>query len=65
MTIGFVVKRYLRDSETFIVREILAHEQGGMAIEIFSLRPRFDGPFRGPTVRALPSPCRKPQYAIC
>jgi glycosyltransferase involved in cell wall biosynthesis len=44
--VGFVVKRYPRYSETFIVREILAHEQAGLAIEIFALRPPIDGHFQ-------------------
>src|SRR5712692_9637883 len=44
--IGYVVKRYPRYSETFIVREILAHEQAGLAIEIFALRPPNDGHFQ-------------------
>src|SRR6266404_8289914 len=46
MLVGFVVKRYPRYSETFIVREILAHEEAGLAIEIFSLRPTNDGHFQ-------------------
>ena len=62
---GFVVRRYPRYSETFVVGEILAHGQAGMAIEIVSLRPRIEGPFRGPIVRALPSPWRKPHHVIC
>jgi glycosyltransferase involved in cell wall biosynthesis len=37
--IGYVLKRYPRFSETFIVNEILAHEAAGQEIEIFSLRP--------------------------
>lgn len=37
--IGYVLKRYPRYSETFIVNEILAHEAAGHPIEIFSLRP--------------------------
>jgi glycosyltransferase involved in cell wall biosynthesis len=44
--VGFVVKRYPRYSETFIVREILAHEAAGLDIEIFSLRPTNDGHFQ-------------------
>lgn len=36
--IGYVVKRYPRFSETFIVTEILAHEVAGQPIEIFALR---------------------------
>lgn len=37
--VGYVVKRYPRFSETFIVNEILAHEAAGLDIEIFALRP--------------------------
>jgi glycosyltransferase involved in cell wall biosynthesis len=44
--VGYVVKRYPRYSETFIVREILAHERAGLDIEIFSLRPTSDGYFQ-------------------
>jgi glycosyltransferase involved in cell wall biosynthesis len=44
--VGFVVKRYPRYSETFVVREILAHEQAGVAIDIFSLRAPDDGHFQ-------------------
>jgi colanic acid/amylovoran biosynthesis glycosyltransferase len=44
--VGYVVKRYPRYSETFIVREILAHERAGLDIEIFSLRPTSDGHFQ-------------------
>ena len=35
---GYVVKRYPRFSETFIVNEILAHEEAGRQIDIFALR---------------------------
>lgn len=44
--VGYVVKRYPRYSETFVVREILAHEEAGLPIEIFSLRPPNDGHFQ-------------------
>jgi glycosyltransferase involved in cell wall biosynthesis len=44
--VGFVVKRYPRYSETFVVREILAHEKAGLSIEIFALRPPNDGHFQ-------------------
>lgn len=37
--IAYVVKRYPRFSETFIVNEILAHEAAGRALEIFALGP--------------------------
>jgi glycosyltransferase involved in cell wall biosynthesis len=44
--VGYVVKRYPCYSETFIVREILAHERAGLEVEIFSLRPTGDGHFQ-------------------
>lgn len=44
--IGYVVKRYPRYSETFIVNEILAHEKAGLDIEIFALRPPCDRHFQ-------------------
>lgn len=46
MRIGYVVKRYPRYSETFIVNEILAHEAAGVDIEIFSLYPSLDTHFQ-------------------
>lgn len=46
MKVGYVVKRYPRYSETFIVNEILAHEAAGEEIEIFSLLPPEDGHFQ-------------------
>jgi glycosyltransferase involved in cell wall biosynthesis len=44
--VGYVVKRYPRYSETFIVREILAHERAGLGIDIFAMRPSNDGHFQ-------------------
>lgn len=51
MRIGYVLKRYPRYSETFIVNEILAHESSGLQIEIFSLRPSNDGHFQDSIAR--------------
>jgi colanic acid/amylovoran biosynthesis glycosyltransferase len=45
--VGYVVKRYPRFSETFIVNEILAHEAAGTRVSIFSLRPPVDPRFQG------------------
>ncbi len=45
-TIAYVVKRYPRFSETFIVNEILAHEAYGQKVEIFSTRPPVDTHFQ-------------------
>ena len=44
--IGYVVKRYPRYSETFIVNEILAHEKAGVDLHIFALRPPSDTHFQ-------------------
>lgn len=44
--IAYVVKRYPRFSETFIVNEILAHEAAGVDMRIFALRPCSDTHFQ-------------------
>ena len=44
--IGYVVKRYPRYSETFIVNEILAHEAAGLALEVFALNYPADTHFQ-------------------
>ncbi len=44
--IGYVVKRYPRFSETFVVNELLAHEAAGQPLEIFSVRPPADTHFQ-------------------
>jgi hypothetical protein len=51
MHIGYVLKRYPRYSETFIVTEILAHEAAGLQVEIFSLRPPEDTHFQDAIAR--------------
>ena len=49
--VGYVVKRYPRYSETFIVNEILAHEAAGLELEVFSLRPPVDTHFQDAIAR--------------
>src|SRR6056297_2940508 len=44
--VAYLVKRYPRYSETFIVNEVLAHEGAGLPIEIFSIRPPVDTHFQ-------------------
>jgi len=44
--VGYVVKRYPRYSETFIVTEILAQEAAGLQVEIFALLPTTDTHFQ-------------------
>lgn len=44
--VGYVVKRYPRYSETFIVTEILAHEAAGLDVHIFTLFPSSDTHFQ-------------------
>ncbi|MCA9047549.1 MAG: glycosyltransferase [Planctomycetaceae bacterium] len=46
LKVGYVVKRYPRFSETFVVNEILAHEAAGLPLEVFSLRPPVDTHFQ-------------------
>ena len=66
MHIGYVVKRFPRYSETFVVTEVLAHEAAGWDVEIFSLRPPNDTHFQDllarvhAPVRYLPSEGTKP-----
>lgn len=43
--IAYVLKMYPRLAETFILNEILAHEEAGVELEIFSLRSPIDGRF--------------------
>ncbi|GAX37722.1 glycosyltransferase [Nodularia sp. NIES-3585] len=60
--VGYVLKRYPRYSETFVVNEILAHEAAGLNIEIFALRPPCDTHFQNiiSQVRAPVTYIRKP-----
>lgn len=46
LRIAYVLKRYPRFSETFIVNEILAHESAGVELSIFALRPPADTHFQ-------------------
>jgi glycosyltransferase involved in cell wall biosynthesis len=48
---AYVLKRYPRFSETFVVNEILAHEAAGCELEIFSLRPPEDTHFQDAIAR--------------
>lgn len=63
--VGYVLKRYPRYSETFIVNEILAHEAAGLPVEIFALRPPSDTHFQDTIARVrapvhyLPAGCIK------
>ena len=60
--VGYVLKRYPRYSETFVVNEILAHEAVGLDIDIFALRPPCDSHFQNiiSQVRASVTYIRKP-----
>jgi colanic acid/amylovoran biosynthesis glycosyltransferase len=49
--VGYVVKRYPRYSETFVVTEILEHEAAGIDLEIFALRPPCDTHFQDAIAR--------------
>lgn len=62
--IGYVVKMYPRFSETFVVSEIIAREERGTDIRVFSLRPTTDTRFHDTLARVaapvvqLPRPGR-------
>ena len=61
LRIGYVVKRYPRYSETFIVNEILAHERAGLKLDIFSLRSPNDTHFQDVISRVrAPATCLSP-----
>jgi glycosyltransferase involved in cell wall biosynthesis len=57
LRLAYVVKRFPRYSETFIVNEILAHEAAGCEVEVFSLRPCIDSHFQDVLAR-LRAPVR-------
>ena len=44
--VAYLVKRYPRYSETFIVNEILAHEAAGFDVDIYALKPSNDTHFQ-------------------
>lgn len=57
--VGYVLKRYPRYSETFIVNEILAHEAAGQQVTIFSLLAPGDSHFQDAIARV-----RAPVYYL-
>ena len=65
--IGYVLKMYPRFSETFVVTEILALQEQGADLDIFSLRPPTDGRFHEALSRVqapvtyLPTPGKPPE----
>ncbi|MGP1375250.1 MAG: glycosyltransferase [Almyronema sp.] len=67
MRLAYIVKRYPRYSETFIVNEILAHEAAGLDLHIFALRPPSDTHFQDKIsqVRAAVTYLRKPSQGRC
>lgn len=46
MRVGYILKRYPRYSETFIVNEIIAHERAGLVVDIYSLKYPEDQRFQ-------------------
>ena len=55
--IAYVLKRYPRFSETFIVNELLAHERAGTQLNVYSLRPLVDTHFQ-PAIARVRAPVR-------
>ena len=66
LRVGYVVKRYPRYSETFIVNELLQHQCSGAAMRVLSLRlPRGTAPAqRAPAPPSLGRPARE-GWQIC
>ena len=62
--IGYVVKRYPRFSETFIVNELLAHQAAGAEVEIFALRPPNDTHFQDAIARVRAPVCYLPHAGL-
>jgi glycosyltransferase involved in cell wall biosynthesis len=62
--VGYVVKRYPRYSETFIVNEILAHEAAGLEVEIFSVRAPADTHFQDRLARVRAPVTYLPAHGI-
>lgn len=63
MRIGYVLKRYPRFSETFVVNEILAHERAGVHIDIFALGPVEETHFQDAIARVRAAVTRLPERA--
>ena len=57
MRIGYVLKKFPRFSETFILNEILELERQGVEVEIFSVQPPDDGVLQ-PGLSRLRAPVR-------
>jgi colanic acid/amylovoran biosynthesis glycosyltransferase len=55
LKVGYLLKRYPRFSETFVVGEILAHEAAGTTVDIVALRPVAEAYFQG-SLAAVRSP---------
>ena len=55
LKIAYLLKRYPRFSETFVVSEILAHEAAGTTVDIIALRPVAEAHFQG-ALAAVRSP---------
>ena len=64
LRVGYVVKRYPRYSETFIVAEIAAHEAAGLDVEIFSLYPPNDTHFQDAIARVRAPVCYLPSQGL-
>ena len=57
LRLAYVVKRYPRFSETFVVNELLAHEAAGVDTHVFALRPPADTHFQ-PAIARVRAPVR-------
>ena len=62
--VAYVVKRYPRYSETFIVNELLAHQAAGCPVDVFSLRPSNDTHFQDAISRVRSPVTFLPHYGV-
>lgn len=61
LRVGYVLKRYPRHSETFVVQEILAHERAGLSLDVFALRPVAETHFQDAIARVKAPVIRIPE----
>ncbi len=62
--VGYVLKVFPRLSQTFVLGEVLAHEQDGLPLTLFTLRPPKDEPTHPGLSRLKARVCPVPQDAL-
>ena len=62
LRVGYVLKKYPRLSETFVLDEILGLEAEGVDVAVFSLRPPDDGHFHAELAQVRADVCYLPPF---